>query len=197
MKRAKRPPAERGPGRPRSRDADRAIHAATLGVLAEAGYAALSIDAVAARAGVTRPTIYRRHAGKAELVTRAVAASFAAANPAVPETGSAREDVRILLENVIRMLLTTRVGDVIRAVVPELPRQADLRRLASQLDRERRRLLRSAIARGVARGELRRGLDVELAIDALLGAIYLRLLVTGRAIPQRLAGELVAEILGR
>jgi hypothetical protein len=95
------------------------------------------------------------------------------------------------------MLRTTAVGDVIRALVPELPRQTDLRRLASNLDRERRRLLRSAIARGVARGELRRNLDVELAIDALLGAIYLRLLITGRAIPNRLAGELVAEFLGR
>ena len=130
-------------------------------------------------------------------MTRAVAAGFETANPAVPATGSAREDVRILLENTIQMLRATAVGDVIRALVPELPRQTDLRRLASNLDRERRRLLRSAIARGLARGELRRNLDVELAIDALLGAIYLRLLITGRAIPNRLAGELVAEFLGR
>jgi AcrR family transcriptional regulator len=197
MKRARRNPAERGPGRPRSRDADQAIHAATLTVLAESGYAALSIEAVASRAGVTRPTIYRRFTGKAELVSRAVAAGFASANPAVPATGSAREDVRILLENTLQMLRTTVIGDVIRAVVPELPRQADLRRLASNLDRDRRRLLRSAITRGVARGELKKNLDVDLAIDALLGAIYLRLLITGRAIPNRLAGELVAEILGR
>ncbi|HEY8155200.1 MAG TPA: TetR/AcrR family transcriptional regulator [Myxococcota bacterium] len=191
---AKRP--RRGPGRPRSQDADRAIHAAALEALAGSGYAALSIEGVAARAGVTRPTVYRRFAGKAELVTSAVAAAFETANPAVPATGSAREDVRILLANTIRMVRGTALGDVIRNLIPELPRHPDLRGLARGLLQDRRRLLRTAIERGVQRRELRKDLDVELSIDALLGAIYLRLLITGAPIADRLAGDLVAEILG-
>ncbi|MCA9692536.1 MAG: TetR/AcrR family transcriptional regulator [Myxococcales bacterium] len=187
--------ARRERGRPRSAAADASIAAATLELLVERGYAALTIEAVAERAGVTRPTVYRRHETRAALVTAAVAAAFAQANPAVPDTGAAREDVRLLLRNTIRMLRDTSIGAVVRAVVPELSRDPELRALATNLERERRTLLRAALARGVERGELTLPGGVEVTIDALLGAIYLRLLITGRALSDRLAGELVGVIL--
>jgi AcrR family transcriptional regulator len=163
-------------------------------VLAEQGYAALSIEAVADRAGVTRPTVYRRHASKAELVVAAVSRAFETANPEVPDTGSAREDLRCLLANLIRMLVETPMGPVLRGLVPELPRDPALRGLADRFDRARRRLLRAALERGIERGELRPDLRVELAIDALLGAVYLRLLLTGAPLSTRLAGDLVRSL---
>jgi AcrR family transcriptional regulator len=183
-------------GRPRSEDVDSAIHRAALRSLVELGYAGTSIEGIAAEAGVARPTVYRRYASKAELLTAAVAAAFHESNPSVPSSGSAREDVRILLTNTIRMLRSTPIGDVVRAIVPELARHAELRRLSRRLLNDRRQLLRAALRRGIERGEIDDSIDVELTIDGLLGAIYLRLLFTGQPIPNRLAADLVAEFLG-
>jgi len=183
-------------GRPRSTAADAAIHAATLATLVERGYAGTTIEAVAARAGVTRPTVYRRYATRAELLIAAVEASFASFNPQVPDTGRAVEDVRVLLANTIRMVRDTPIGGVVRAIVPELERDESLRLAVRRLLRRRRQLLRVAIRRGVERREFVKGLDVEIAIDALLGAIYLRLLFRGQPLSNRLAGDLVENVLG-
>jgi AcrR family transcriptional regulator len=182
-------------GRPRSQDVDSAIHRATLQSLVEFGYAGTSIDGIAAGAGVGRPTVYRRYGSKAELLTAAVAAAFHESNPSVPDSGDSREDVRILLTNTIRMLRSTPIGEVVRAIVPELARHDELRRLARRLLNDRRELLRAAIHRGIERGDIDGATDVEITIDGLLGAIYLRLLFTGQPIPNRLAGELVGEFL--
>ena len=65
-------PTPRPPGRPRNQDADRQIVAATLRLLSREGYDRTSIEAVAAEAGVTRATVYRRYATKADMVTAAV-----------------------------------------------------------------------------------------------------------------------------
>jgi len=184
-------------GRPRSEGVDSAIHRAALDSLVELGYAGSSIEDIATRAGVARPTVYRRYASKAEVLTAAIAAAFHESNPSVPESGTAREDVRILLTNTIRMLRNTPIGEVIRAIVPELARDPDLRRLSRRLLEARRRLLRSAIQRGIERGELAGAIDVELTIDGLLGAIYLRLLFTGQPINKRVAADLVEELLGQ
>lgn len=182
-------------GRPRKAEVDAAIHLAALDSLVESGYAGTSIERIALRAGVTRPTIYRRYTSKAELLSAAIAAAFDGANPIVPKTGNAAEDVRILLSNAIQMLRNTPIGGVVREIVPELARDADLRRLARRLLSRRRQFPREAIERGIERREFGKTLDVELTIDALLGAIYLRLLFTGQPIPNRLAADLVREFL--
>jgi AcrR family transcriptional regulator len=182
--------------RPRSEAVDRAILDAAVEVLVRDGYGALSIEAVAAEAGVGRPTIYRRYPSRVELLEAAVSRAFESANPEVPDTGDAREDLRILLANTLRMLRDTPMGQVIRELVPALPRDEALRRMAREVDRGRRKLMRAAIERGVSRAELAASLDVELVTDALLGAVYLRFLVTGRPLPNRLPGDLVRELLG-
>ena len=182
-------------GRPRSAELAASIAGAALELLVARGYAGLSIERVAERAGVTRATVYRRHRSPAALIIAAVEGAFAETNPETPDTGDAREDVRLLLRNTIRMLRETPVGAVIRALVPELSRDAELRGLAEGLERSRRTLLRRALSRGIERGELSDKLDVGLTIDGLLGAIYLRLLITGRSLPDRLAAELVAALI--
>src|SRR5262245_41964594 len=78
----------RTPGRPRSADADDAILAAALAELGERGYARMSMDAVAARAGVSKPTVYLRHPTKAELATAAIASMRAQPRPAPPTTSA-------------------------------------------------------------------------------------------------------------
>lgn len=188
--------AQRGRGRPRKSGADDAILAATIAGLAQAGYAELSLESIAARAAVTRPTLYRRYPNKQALVIAALSAAFESVNPRVPDYGDARRDVRALLENIAAMLTKTPIGDVIRGLLPELPRDAALAELAARFAEARRALLRDAIARGVDRGELPASLDVEVAIDALLGGLYFRFLFLSGALSRAYVTKLVAQILG-
>ena len=85
-------PRSRGPGRPRDARHDQAILAATLRILQEKGYGGLTIEGVAARAGVGRPTIYRRWPSKPALVVAALVQSARLAVP-VLDTGSLRRDL--------------------------------------------------------------------------------------------------------
>src|SRR5215211_8569552 len=87
-------------GRPRSRAIDEAILAAARAELADRGYARMSVDAVAARAGVSKPTVYLRHASKAELATAALAAYQQRALPR--PTGDTRADLVALLRDLRR-----------------------------------------------------------------------------------------------
>src|SRR5436190_20339068 len=84
-------PGQRRPGRPRDPSYDKAILDATLEILFDRGYAGLTIDGVAARTGLGRPTIYRRWSSKPALVIAALAQSVGV-SPA-PDTGSLRKDL--------------------------------------------------------------------------------------------------------
>src|SRR3954462_14908931 len=90
----------RGPGRPRSERADRSILEATLELMSEQGYTRMSMDAVAARAGVTKPTVYLRYKSKADLATAALAAATPEELPA--ETGDLRADLIAHMRHVRR-----------------------------------------------------------------------------------------------
>ena len=182
-------------GRPRSSEVDASILQAAIDIIVQSGYGKLTIEGVAERAGVSRPTVYRRYDSRAQLVADAVSQAFESANPVVPDSSSAREDVRILLRNTIRMLRETPIGSVIRALVSELGHNPDLAEIARKLERSRRSLMRKAIRRGMETGEFPADLDVELAIDTILGPVYLRLLLTGSAIPDRLASGIVDLVL--
>jgi AcrR family transcriptional regulator len=83
-------------GRPRSPEADRAILATTLKLLVEQGYDAMSIESVAATAGVGKTTIYRRYPGKRELVVAAVL-SLASTFDLPPDSGSTRADLLVVM----------------------------------------------------------------------------------------------------
>lgn len=163
--------AARKPGRPREHRADRAIIGATLEIFADEGYHALTIEAVAARAGVGKATVYRRWAGKKELVIDALASlndELMAATAQLPPT----------IEGCLRMVLhhlTTRDSDsLLGRITPRMlvysESQPDL--YAEYFDRvilPRRRWLNDVLRRGVAHGELRPDLDVEIAALALVG----------------------------
>jgi AcrR family transcriptional regulator len=173
----------RPPGRPRNEGADREIIAATLRLLPQQGYDRLSVEAVAAEAGITRATIYRRYATKAELVCAAL--------NAYPDTGSLEEpaDVRTFL---VTMLSAFREGvqkcDGI-AICSSLyiNRQAH----PEMLDEFRRAVIdprmgqmRSVLAEAAASGTVRAGLDVEMIVDMLFGAGVQRVLTGGVLAPE-------------
>lgn len=175
------PPKEEKRGRPRDPATDAAILKATIEELATAGYESASIGAIARRSGTGKATIYRRYPNKAELVVAAVNAQFEQANPAVPDTGDAVADLTTLVYNTARMLTATPMGEVIRAIVPALPRDKLLASLTANFEKKRRQLMIDVLSAGIERGQFQID-DVEVTIDALLGAIYLRFLLLGKPV---------------
>jgi AcrR family transcriptional regulator len=149
---------------------------ATVAELAERGYGGLSVESVAARAGLNKTTLYRRWGGKEGLVVHAVE-RFAVAEAEVPDSGDVDEDLRLWARSLLTTLTTPRSGMVIRAVfggAGDSPQVHDLRR--------RFWLIRSALVaplvdRAVARGQLPAGTDSLEVIRHVGAPLYYRMLV--------------------
>jgi AcrR family transcriptional regulator len=149
---------------------------ATVSELAERGYGSLSVESVAARAGLNKTTLYRRWGGKDGLVVDAVEA-FAADQADVPDTGDVDEDLRRWAHSILTTLATPASGMVIRAVFGG----AGDSRQAAEL-RHRFWLIRSALVapvvdRAIARGQLPTGTDALEVIKHVGAPLYYRLLV--------------------
>ncbi len=178
---ASRPgPSGKGPGRPRSERAHQAILQATIELLLEQGFAEMSVEGVASRAGVGKATIYRRWPSKADLVAEAVGRlSHKVLDPV--DTGSVRGDLIALGEQAFHTREAGEVTQIMiklmseRARYPEL-QAAFMRRVAEP----RRRVVADAIERGIARGELRSDVDVGLLVDLLVGVTVYRSMLTAR-----------------
>jgi AcrR family transcriptional regulator len=184
----------RSMGRPREKRADRAIRAAALQLIAEQGVRDLRVDDVAARAGVGKATIYRRYRSKGELVTAAVAALVSEIT--VPDTGSTRADLLALLRSAVDAYSDSVEAGVMPSLVDAMSRDVKLARLVRGGFLARRRAaLHTVLERGIERGDLRRDLDLELALDVLGGPLFYRLLITGGPIDRQLADGVVELIL--
>ncbi|MGW0824865.1 TetR/AcrR family transcriptional regulator [Streptomyces sp. NPDC002845] len=182
-------------GRPRSGEASVRILRATIELLADSGAAGVSVDAVASRAGVSRPTVYRRWKNRTELIAAAIRDAFAQANPEAPDTADVWADLVTVLSNTIRLLTGTDLGRVLAGLVSELPRSPELAAALHMVERERRQILRQVLQRAEEQDRLRLT-DMDLAVDALLGPVYLRLLVTGDPVPGELAAQLATLVVG-
>jgi AcrR family transcriptional regulator len=164
--------APRSPGRPRSTRADEAIIDAVLDLLAEgSSVEALSIEAIAARAGVGKATIYRRWAGKDALLFDAV--RTLKGTPAMPDTGSLRGDLITLLR-VVGENTDPRARRIMPCLIPEVLRSPDQYRLYQEIAESRRTVMREVLRRGVERGELRADVDIELMLLLLSGPILVQ-----------------------
>ncbi len=172
--------ARRAPGRPRDPDVERAILEATLDLLAEGSFAGLSIEAVAARAGAGKATVYRRWQNKELLVIDAVATLTEPVPPVL--CGDMRTDLVSLLESVWRNAGSTRAGRILPGLLAERAGGGQLFRLYQErVIIPRRQRFRSVLEAGMAAGSLRADLDVERAIDLLVGPVlYRSLLGAGR-----------------
>jgi AcrR family transcriptional regulator len=167
------------PGRPRSTEADQAILGAAIKLLKEQGYARMSVEAVAAEAGVGKTTIYRRHENKEELVVAAL--ETIVHQPEVPDSGSTRDDLHKVLSHfhshVITKLGTSTLGTL---MVEEEHHPQFLKRFRRQIVQPRRDVFRAILRRGVERGELRPDIDLEMTVDFLTGGMVMRRLTTGK-----------------
>lgn len=177
-------------GRPRDPDLDDAILDATIALLAQEGFARMSIEQVAAHAGVGKPTIYRRWPSKVELVIAAL--SRPRTEHAVSAEGTVRERLTRLVEELCVSVRREPAKGVLAALVAEIPRDPELASAVRAVFLAKRRDTAFALLReGVATGELRADLDLELASDALVGPVMLRALLTGGRISPSLGGTLV------
>jgi AcrR family transcriptional regulator len=191
-----------GPGRPRRVEAEGAILNATLELMALSGLEGLSMDAVAARAGVSKATIYRRWPSRSEMV--AAALRCIASDIEVPDTGSIRDDLTTLLRSFQHATLDSLPESLRpRLIALTLTNPGLLEIFLTNVFAPRRSALLNILERGKASGELRPDLDVNQAFITLHGAmLQLALLgepdaVTDPNTPVKLVDTLLQCIAGR
>jgi AcrR family transcriptional regulator len=167
-------------GRPRDPRVARAILDSAHALLVKGGLEALTIEAVAAEAGVARTTVYRRWKGADELLAAALDDVVAQLMPPA-NSADTRADLTAIVEATIGVLTSPKHGGVVRALLSEIARDAKpVRRLRRRLVEARMEELQEVLARGVARGDLRADVDAVTAADLLLGPVYYRLVIAGR-----------------
>jgi AcrR family transcriptional regulator len=183
-----------GPGRPRSLEADQAILDAALVVFAEEGYDGLTIEAVAARAGVGKGTVYRRYPGKAELVFHA-ASCLTASDVPDADTGSLAGDLHVLARWLVHLLDGTIAGRCVPQLVAAVSRTPELAGEHARFVAERRHHALAAVARAIGRGEVPPDTDASLVVDLLAGPIFYRHLVCRGALDVDYADRVVDAVL--
>jgi AcrR family transcriptional regulator len=169
-------------GRPRDANVENAILNAAVAILNEVGYNDLSIEAVASRARVGRPTVYRRWPSKLDLVVDAVVRL----SPAVstPDTGDVFTDLEELISGTIEDMTSSPVGRAILALAGTVA--TDRAELFDRFNEHylvpRRAAFLTVLRRGIDAGRLRADIDPDLILDLMLGASTYRWLTTGHPI---------------
>jgi AcrR family transcriptional regulator len=185
----------RGPGRPRDARNDGSILAATLAILIEKGYGGLTIEGVAARAGVGRPTVYRRWPSKPALVIAALARSPRLAVP-VPDTGSLRGDLIAAQRNQVELMNSPGSRRVTAGLVADLAADPELSEMyINEHVIPRRSSVWEALQRGIDRGELRPDVDLAFISDLLVGPLFMRSVVWGEPLDPGIAERTVEVVL--
>jgi len=181
-------PHRSGPGRPRSPEAGPGILAAAFELVAEFGYAAVTVEAIARRAGVSKATIYRRWPSKAQLVVDALAQS-----PPLRSRprGDLASDLGALLREFLRLAESTPLGGALFALAAESAHDAELETAFAPLLRARTRPFVEAIGRAIERGELPAHTDVDFAVEVALGPVLIRLLLGRGPVGPRFVRDVV------
>jgi AcrR family transcriptional regulator len=174
----KAPTSARVPGRPRDPSVDRAILDATVRLLVEQGYDAMSLEGVASAAGVGKTTIYRRYPGKRELVVAAIS-SIAASLAPPADSGSARRDLYLFVRQTLDVLRRDGLGFAMIGTlfVKERSEPALIELFRGAIIRPRMQIGADIVSRGIERGEIRPDIAVDVAIQLIAGSFFARHLV--------------------
>src|SRR3954449_8598340 len=181
-------------GRPRDPSRDGVIRAAILRLLADVGYGALTMDAVAAQAGVGKATIYRRWRTKEDLVVDTIA-ELHHMGAATPDTGSLEGDLRQLLHSLVSVV-NGPLGAATLSLLSTVPHQPAL---AEAFRAGPIGVWRSAFdevwARAEQRGELRPGVSGSLSAEATSALLVQRWLLTGDSVDDDYADQVLQTVI--
>jgi AcrR family transcriptional regulator len=172
-----------------------AVLAATVEELAEVGYAKLGLEAVAARAGVNKTTLYRRWGTREALILDAMLERARERVP-VRDTGSLRGDLIALARAVVADMRSPVAQALIRTVAGLGASDPAIAEMARSFWEERLRLDGAIVERAIERGEVPEGTDPGGVVEALLGPLYMRLLVTGRPLDAKVVDPVVDLVIG-
>jgi AcrR family transcriptional regulator len=191
--------SERPRGRPRDPSRDEAIIEAAIEVLVRDGYDRLSVEGVAAAAGVGKATVYRRWAHKAELVIDAMATL----KPAIDtiDTGSLEGDTELMVAASCSPT-SQRLQQVMVSICSALPREPELlEAFKTRFTEPRIALITEMLLRARTRGELGPDVDVAMAASLVPSLMLQRALTTGqpagRAYAEQVVGSVLLPVLGR
>lgn len=177
-------------GRRRDPEIDAAVIAATLQILDEVGYVKLSIGAVAKRANVYRPAIYRRWPTKQHLATDAIASTIGVAP--TPDTGDLRADLIAGVATIAAGFTDPALGHVLLPVIADLPADPELQtQFFDRVFRPRRATTRATLEHAIELGVVKPDIDLDFVLDALAAPIYFRALFQHAALDRRLIDETV------
>lgn len=175
-------------GRRRSTRSHQAVLAATMAVLEErGGYSALTMEAVAVRAGVSRATIYRWWPSRAALVIEALDATIP--NPSPAPTGDTRADVRSVVQAAVDLYVRSSFGANLAMLAADAAGDPDATARLADLLGPRRSADASVLLAAAARGNLPHDVDVDLLLDVLIGTLIFRAIV-GVAPDDRIVDQL-------
>lgn len=183
-------------GRPRSEPARQAILAAAAELLLARGVTAVSMDAVADLAGVSKATIYRWWPSKETLALDALHEQWAEPGLEAPDTGTLRADLLGLLLPWVALAAEGPYGRIAGALFTEArtdPRFGAVFR--ERFTEPRRAVMRTVLYRALGRGEIPPGGDLEAATDLLYGALFHRLLLGHAPLTQDFAESVVAIVV--
>ena len=169
------------------------VFEATIQILQEKGYEALSFAAIGERTGVHETTLYRRWKTKDQLVVDAVASEVEQGIP-VPDTGSFRSDVIQLLQS-LRIFLLSPVGQAIIQMGIVARHAPQVESFQKDYWRRRSMLLRPLFEHAIARGELAQQTDIPLLFELLIGVFYVRLFVPEEVLDETLPERIVDLVL--
>lgn len=178
-------------GRPRSDEKTRRILRTTADLLRSGRFTELTVDLIAAEAGVSKATIYRWWPNKAALAIDAFLIDHTPGVP-FPDTGSTREDLRQGVLALVVLWTHTPTGPIIASLMAEAQKDAALEEaIRSRFLAPRRAVAKPILQRGIDRGELRADLDLEVFLDAIYGPIYHRLLSRHAPLDTSFANRLI------
>ena len=179
-------------GRPRDAQIDAAITTAAMGLLNEVGYLGVTLGEVAKRAGTSRPAIYRRYSGRAELILATIEAHLEP--PAAPDFGCTLCDIDESIAIFLSMFRTI-APETFTTLYAECAQDPALRQRYLQMAIEpSRAAVRTTLRRAVERGHLRPDVDVELLLDIIASLTHYRVL-TGEHLSNSDAEGVVTSLL--
>ncbi|QZN86761.1 TetR/AcrR family transcriptional regulator [Cellulomonas sp. C5510] len=184
-------PAAR-PGRPRDEAKDEAILSAARELLRERGYAGMTMDAVAERAGAGKATVYRRWSSKVQLTVDSMLCAKQLTIDEVPDTGSLRDDLLAVATRASRLKNDDLMHGVMSAIreEPEVAAVFHEQFVASQA-----RLMRDVLERAELRGETSPDADVEMITAVALAMVHYRKVVAHRPMDAAFAARLVDAVI--